>query len=98
MFLSPSSAFPTKSGILCHNRFLQLCVFDFFSDLNDKPVFTNIPITIPVLESTPSGSKVFQVSQYDGEGDTPTFSATYLPVACSTLFSVAAAGIFISIE
>lgn len=56
-------------------------------------MFTNLGGTQNVLEDTPVGDAVFQVSQYDGNGDTPTFSASYAPAACATLFALDSSGI-----
>ena len=72
---------------------VAMCTF-IFSDLNNKVVFTNLGGSHAVSENTNVGATVFEVSYNDADGDTPTFTATYAPPACSSLFAVGASGMF----
>ena len=77
-----------------HDLMKHISLFSFFSDINMRPVFTNIPVTINILEDMAIGTEIFNVSQYDAEGDPPTFLFTgFSPAACSSLYRLSATGI-----
>ncbi|XP_053402566.1 protocadherin Fat 1-like [Mercenaria mercenaria] len=59
------------------------------TNINVKPVITNLPApTQTVLENQAAGTLVFQVSQSDANGDTPTFYATFSSTACAGMYDV----------
>ena len=63
-------------------------------NVNRKPYFTNLPVTLSIPESTVSGSTLYTLGLVDEDLASTVVSYTTIPVLSSNLFSYNDTGIF----
>ena len=60
-----------------------------FLDINDDPLFSNLPASINVIENTNLGQSVFTASATDTDtGDPKVFSASFDPAWAAKYFTI----------
>ena len=63
-------------------------------NVNRKPYFTNLPVTLSIPENTVSGSALYTLGLVDEDLASTVVSYTTIPVLSSNLFSYNDTGIF----
>ncbi|XP_052233252.1 cadherin-3-like [Dreissena polymorpha] len=71
-----------------YNTVVSQNISVIITDINVAPTITNLNDVATVLENQPIGTSVYHVSYSDVNGDTPTFSASFTPAACASMYNI----------